>query len=120
MPGPTGEANTLRTYARAPILCMGPGQAAVDAQIAAVEALGGVAVPCIGTMDPAVLTTLTGFDGVIYWGEEPRAYAEALSLREGAILPLITALPDAAHVAHERHMCVDTTAAGGNAALLAG
>ena len=39
---------------------------------------------------------------------------------EGAILPLITAMPDRAHVAHERHLCVDTTAAGGNAALLAG
>ena len=40
--------------------------------------------------------------------------------RDGAIVPLITALPDQAHVAHERHLCVDTTAAGGNAALLAG
>ena len=29
-------------------------------------------------------------------------------------------LDDRAHVAHERHLCVDTTAAGGNAALLAG
>jgi RHH-type proline utilization regulon transcriptional repressor/proline dehydrogenase/delta 1-pyrroline-5-carboxylate dehydrogenase len=120
MPGPTGEANTLRTYARAPILCMGPGQAAVDAQIAAVEALGGVAVAVKGTIDPPALTTVSGFDGAIYWGDDPRAYAEALSLRDGAILPLITALPDAAHVVHERHMCVDTTAAGGNAALLAG
>jgi len=91
---------------------MGPGQAAVDAQIAAVEALGGVAVAVKGTIDPAALTTVSGFDGAIYWGDDPRAYAEALSLRDGAILPLITALPDAAHVAHERHMCVDTTAAG--------
>jgi RHH-type proline utilization regulon transcriptional repressor/proline dehydrogenase/delta 1-pyrroline-5-carboxylate dehydrogenase len=33
---------------------------------------------------------------------------------------LITTRPDLAHVAHERHLCVDTTAAGGNAALLAG
>jgi len=26
--------------------------------------------------------------------------------------------PDRAHVFHERHLCIDTTAAGGNAALL--
>ena len=38
----------------------------------------------------------------------------------GEIVQLITAMPDLAHVAHERHLCVDTTAAGGNAALLAG
>ncbi len=35
-------------------------------------------------------------------------------------MQLVTGLPDLAHVAHERHLCVDTTAAGGNAALLAG
>ena len=34
-------------------------------------------------------------------------------------MPLVTGMPDLAHVAHERHLCVDTTAAGGNAALLA-
>ena len=48
------------------------------------------------------------------------AYAQALAGRKGPTLPLITAMPDRAHVAHERHLCVDTTAAGGNAALLAG
>jgi RHH-type proline utilization regulon transcriptional repressor/proline dehydrogenase/delta 1-pyrroline-5-carboxylate dehydrogenase len=28
-------------------------------------------------------------------------------------------MPDLAHACHERHVCIDTTAAGGNAALLA-
>ena len=36
------------------------------------------------------------------------------------ILPLITGLPDTGHVMGERHVCVDTTASGGNAALLGG
>ena len=49
-----------------------------------------------------------------------RTYMRALATRKGPITPLITARPDLAHVAHERHLCVDTTAAGGNAALLAG
>jgi RHH-type proline utilization regulon transcriptional repressor/proline dehydrogenase/delta 1-pyrroline-5-carboxylate dehydrogenase len=43
-----------------------------------------------------------------------------LAKRTGAILPLITATPDLARVMGERHVCVDTTASGGNAALLAG
>ena len=42
----------------------------------------------------------------------------ALSKRDGAIMPLISGQPDVGHVLWERHLCVDTTAAGGNAALL--
>ena len=59
---------------------------------------------------------------MLWWGDaaQGRAYARSLAEREGEIVPLITAMPDLAHVAHERHLCVDTTAAGGNAALLAG
>jgi len=59
--------------------------------------------------------------GVIWWGDAAhgRAIAQALAQRDGPIVPLITDLPDAGHVLHDRHVCVDTTAAGGNAALLA-
>ncbi|SLN55897.1 Bifunctional protein PutA [Aquimixticola soesokkakensis] len=120
LPGPTGEANTLRLYVRGPILCMGPGAAAVAAQVAAVEALGGVAQAVDGALSPADLTALDGFDGALWWGGEARLFAQALAARNGPILPLITAMPDRGHVTHERHLCVDTTAAGGNAALLAG
>jgi signal transduction histidine kinase len=72
-------------------------------------------------LDPAALTALEGFSGVLWWGDAGtgRALARALAAREGPILPLITAMPDRGHVAHERHVCVDTTASGGNAALLA-
>jgi RHH-type proline utilization regulon transcriptional repressor/proline dehydrogenase/delta 1-pyrroline-5-carboxylate dehydrogenase len=72
-------------------------------------------------LTPDALATLGGFAGALYWGpaQEARALAAALAARTGAILPLVTALPDAAHVTLERHLCIDTTAAGGNAALLA-
>ncbi|SIS50275.1 bifunctional proline dehydrogenase/L-glutamate gamma-semialdehyde dehydrogenase PutA [Phaeovulum vinaykumarii] len=122
LPGPTGETNRLRLVSRAPLLCLGPGPAARAAQVAAVTALGGQAVPVCETLDPAALEQLAGFSGVIWWGDAARgrAFAQALSRRAGPIVPLITGAPDAAHVAHERHLCVDTTAAGGNAALLAG
>ncbi|TGN36886.1 hypothetical protein E4L95_23085, partial [Paracoccus liaowanqingii] len=60
--------------------------------------------------------------GVLWWGDEAtgRALAQSLAERPGPLVALITALPDRAHLCHERHLCVDTTAAGGNAALLAG
>ena len=58
---------------------------------------------------------------VLWWGDEAqgRAGARALAERDGEIVQLVTAMPDLAHIAHERHLCVDTTAAGGNATLLA-
>lgn len=120
LPGPTGEANTLIQTARAPILCLGPGPKAEAAQIAAVEALGGIAVGAGGMVPTKALADLAGFAGVMWWGDGARDYAQALAARSGPILPLITAMPDRAHVIHERHLCIDTTAAGGNAALLAG
>ena len=121
LPGPTGETNRLTHHARPPILCLGPGVEAARAQAAAVAALGGSAVTLTGSLPPEALTRLRDFGGAIWWGAEPeaRAYARALAARPGPILPLI-ATPDAAHVTLERHMCIDTTASGGNAALLAG
>lgn len=122
LPGPTGELNRLTLTTRPPLLCLGPGADAAEAQAAAIRAMGGAAVTVAGRLAPEALTTLSGFSAAVWWGdaEQGRAYARALAAREGAILPLITAAPDLAHVAHERHLCVDTTAAGGNAALLAG
>ncbi len=122
MPGPTGELNRLAAYQRAPLLCMGPGPEAEAAQVAAVEALGGQALAAGGVPEASVLESLSGISGAMWWGapDQARAYAQALAAREGAILPLVTGLPDRGHALHERHLCVDTTAAGGNAALLAG
>ncbi|MBO6674118.1 MAG: bifunctional proline dehydrogenase/L-glutamate gamma-semialdehyde dehydrogenase PutA [Rhizobiales bacterium] len=122
LPGPTGELNRLTTLPRAPLMCAGPGPEAVALQCAATVALGGQAVCINGVLDPMDLHDLPPFGGLIWWGEETaaRAYAEALSQRQGPIIPLITGHPDKAHACLERHLCVDTTAAGGNAALLAG
>ncbi|MFC3629464.1 bifunctional proline dehydrogenase/L-glutamate gamma-semialdehyde dehydrogenase PutA [Paracoccus angustae] len=122
MPGPTGELNRLTAHTRPPVLCLGPGAETVTAQVAAVAALGGDAVAADGPLPPEALTRLPAMAAVLWWGDEAegRAYAQALAAREGEIVQLVTGLPDLAHVAHERHLCVDTTAAGGNAALLAG
>lgn len=119
-PGPTGEANTLRIMQRGPILCMGPGIEAMQRQIEMVEELEGIAVGTHGTLNSEELVKLENIHGVIWWGEDSEAYAQALSNRTGPIIPLITDSPDLGHVAHERHLCIDTTAAGGNTRLLAG
>ncbi len=120
LPGPTGEDNTLTVLARGPLLCLGPGAEAARAQCDLVEALGGLAVDVEGDIPAQALIDLEGYSGVLFWGDDARPLARALASRPGPILPLITGHPDLGHVAHERHVCVDTTASGGNAALLAG
>ena len=119
MPGPTGESNRLSMTPRAPLLCLGPGRSAALAQAEAVRKLGGHAVEAPG-LPVEALATLQGFAGALWWGdaEQGRARAKVLAGRPGPILPLIAA-PDAGHVHLERHLCIDTTASGGNAQLLA-
>ena len=121
LPGPTGESNRLSLTPRGPILCLGPGAVAAAAQAQAIAALGGTALPATGSVPPDTLAKLTPLAGVIWWGDRAtgQQIETALSARPGRIIPLITGLPDAAHALHERHVCIDTTAAGGNAALLA-
>ncbi len=122
LPGPTGESNRLTIHQRPPLLCLGPGPDAAEAQAKAVKALGGRAVLATGRVAPETLTALEAVSGALWWGNDDtaRAYCLALSARSGPILPLITGHPDLGHVMGERHVCVDTTAAGGNAALLGG
>ncbi|MFD2739117.1 bifunctional proline dehydrogenase/L-glutamate gamma-semialdehyde dehydrogenase PutA [Sulfitobacter aestuarii] len=120
LPGPTGESNRLSTLPRAALLCMGPGEKTAAAQVRAVEALGGVALKAHGKIDPALLSDGPAYGGVLFWGDTTTAgeIDRALARRDGPIVPLIRGLPDVARVRAERHVCVDTTASGGNAALL--
>ena len=50
------------------------------------------------------------------WTRELRI---ALAKRDGAIIPLETQTISPDRYVVERHLCIDTTAAGGNASLLA-
>ncbi|MGY6547651.1 MAG: bifunctional proline dehydrogenase/L-glutamate gamma-semialdehyde dehydrogenase PutA [Roseinatronobacter sp.] len=117
MPGPTGESNRLHHLPRGLVLCLGPGQGAAEEQAHAVVDAGGVALAWPHALDPDALSALAGIAAVVWWGE-PGALQQALAARPGAILPLITERPDASWVLSERHLCVDTTASGGNAQLL--
>jgi RHH-type proline utilization regulon transcriptional repressor/proline dehydrogenase/delta 1-pyrroline-5-carboxylate dehydrogenase len=120
LPGPTGESNRLSTHARPPLLCLGPGPDAANRQAQSVRDQGGAVIIASGQIAPDALTDLPAISGILWWGdaETGRQMELALARRDGPIIPLIPGLPDAARVVSERHICVDTTAAGGNAALL--
>lgn len=119
LPGPTGESNQLFHYPKTAALCLGPGAQATKAQMAIVRGYGVAAVPL--AIDPAMLEHLTGFDAVLFWGQDDdkRAARRALAARDGAILPLLTGRNTQGLLAREEHVCIDTTASGGNAQLLA-
>ncbi len=122
LPGPTGESNRLTVSARPPLLCMGPGAQASAEQAREVISLGGTAITPSGMLELDKLETIEGIAGVLWWGDEAtaREIEKRLAKRDGPIIPLIPGKPDRARVLAERHVCVDTTASGGNADLLGG
>lgn len=141
LPGPTGEANTLSLSPRGRVLCLGPDADTLLAQT--IQALAaGNAVLAVAPGAPAALSALTGkglplaaidgrpdpvearslrVDVVAFSGtpEAARIVRKVIAERNGPIVPLVSEVLNPAAYAHERAVCVDTTAAGGNASLLA-
>ena len=116
MAGPTGESNQLSLHPRGTVLCLGPGEAAAREQAREAKAAGCAAVIAKGV---EAVTALPDIGAVAYWGPDTRAVARAIAQREGAIIPLISKPNTHALYSIERHLCIDTTASGGNANLLA-
>ncbi|WP_100638493.1 bifunctional proline dehydrogenase/L-glutamate gamma-semialdehyde dehydrogenase PutA [Marinobacter salexigens] len=142
LPGPTGELNRLTNHARGTVLCLGPDKEIALAQAAMALSQGNKVVviapgvedvvaraaqaelPIVGVdglLDPDVLASAGGFEAVVSCAEQAllRKYRQALAKRDGALLPLITEPTLDQRFVVERHLCVDTTAAGGNASLIA-
>jgi RHH-type proline utilization regulon transcriptional repressor/proline dehydrogenase/delta 1-pyrroline-5-carboxylate dehydrogenase len=129
MPGPTGESNRLSEFGRGLVLCLGPttGAAVEQARIATENGAAPLVV-CPGAeggidglLARDALTAVRGVDAVALWSQagDLRAARIALAAREGALIPLLTGPDMGPRCRLERHVCIDTTAAGGNAALLA-
>ncbi|MCR9123704.1 MAG: bifunctional proline dehydrogenase/L-glutamate gamma-semialdehyde dehydrogenase PutA [Phyllobacteriaceae bacterium] len=131
LPGPTGESNRWSTHPHGLVLCLGPSlddaheqarQAMATGCAALMVAQGAEGADTVnGVLDPDDLAKLDGFDAVAFWGEEAaaRAMRKVLAGRDGPIIPLVTARDITPWCLIERHVCIDTTAAGGNATLLA-
>ncbi len=132
MPGPTGESNQLALWPRGTVLCLGPTLADAIAQAGAARRMGcptitvvpGATGPgCIdGYVNRADLAQLQGVDVIALWSEDDdlRSARMALAARPGKIIPLVATEDLERYCMLERHTCIDTTAAGGNATLLAG
>jgi RHH-type proline utilization regulon transcriptional repressor/proline dehydrogenase/delta 1-pyrroline-5-carboxylate dehydrogenase len=119
LPGPTGESNVLHVSPRGTLLCLGPTEADISAQ----KVMAGQAgcVPLVASLDKDMLGVATTFDAVAWFGDDATlsTIRKTLAGRDGPILPVLTSTEDVARLQHERHVCIDTTAAGGNATLIA-
>ena len=138
LPGPTGESNRLVIFPKGLILCLGPAIRDARAQATSAQSVGcSTLIVCQGypdstpaeasfrsidaILDTSTLSDATGFAAVAYWGPPSTAkqIRAALAQRTGPLLPLITKNDLAQRCVSERHTCIDTTASGGNATLLA-
>ncbi|MFT5047057.1 MAG: RHH-type proline utilization regulon transcriptional repressor/proline dehydrogenase, partial [Porticoccaceae bacterium] len=142
LPGPTGESNRLSLHPKGTVLCLGPTAELAIAQ--AVQALAAgcpvvIIAPAVSTLaqplqeaglplavmdgiiDTDALKSLEGIASVAAAGsaEWTRPLRQALASRKGPIVPLETQDIAPSRYVIERHLCIDTTAAGGNASLLA-
>ena len=145
LPGPTGESNTLRLHPRGLIAVLGGAATGLSAVRAAQQAGNTVAwlvaasdeaearqaLPVAGlTLVPEValdaLIAHPALAGVAIAHADAalaRRVQRLLSARPGAILPLILSAADpsqAYRFSAEQTLTINTAAAGGNAALLAG
>lgn len=131
MRGPTGESNRWSTFAKGTILCLGPSASDARQQMDMLAKLGcnsvavapGVTGPntISGYLPRQSLTVLDGFAAVVLWAQKDDLISarEALAERQGALIQLIATSDLQALCVQERHICIDTTAAGGNTSLLA-
>ncbi len=118
LPGPTGESNIMHVSPRGAVLCLGPSAADQQAQAIMAATLGNTAI--LAELDFDTLAHADSFEAVAWFGDDAtlRAIRIALSARDGAIIPLLTSTEEGARLLVERHVCIDTTAAGGNASLM--
>jgi RHH-type transcriptional regulator, proline utilization regulon repressor / proline dehydrogenase / delta 1-pyrroline-5-carboxylate dehydrogenase len=116
LPGPTGEENSLELVSRGVMLCLGGDDPDdLQHQIAAVQAAG-----CDAVIDDDLTDVLKhDFDAVVLEGSRRESVAARLTQRDGPLIPLLSLSSDPERYFLERTLTVNTSAAGGNASLIA-
>ena len=142
MPGPTGETNQLSAHPRGTVLCLGPDRdTALTQALCAMAQQNTVVIVAEqgdalssqlqqqnfpvggldGSVDASILREIQKIDAVMSQADREtiKEIRIALSERDGKLIPLICEIDSPDRLIIERHLCIDTTAAGGNASLIA-
>ena len=138
LPGPTGEANSLRFDPRGRALCVAGGRGGLLNQLAAALATGnqailgqdqasllppGLPAAVLARTSVAADLAASGIDVALCESACCRDLLPLLAARDGALVPVVQtegSEPIALwRLVAERALCINTTAAGGNASLMA-
>ncbi|MDZ7822658.1 MAG: bifunctional proline dehydrogenase/L-glutamate gamma-semialdehyde dehydrogenase PutA [Ahrensia sp.] len=127
LPGPTGESNRYSAHPRGTVVCLGPmndvaqKQAVLAAKHGCAPIVLDAAMPtCLRELDglgdvSAVIVDLETADGYLI-----KSLRQNLAARSGPLVPILSGDDVERWLTLERHVCIDTTAAGGNTSLMAG
>ncbi len=135
LPGPTGETNRLHLRPRGRVACLGPDRRAVEAQVRAATRYGNVALvqtshaDALAAAEPGAVGQAVGDPlasdpaVVLFEGDDAATVAlrRQLAARQGPLVRVVRARNgsyDPLALVRERTLTVNTTASGGNAALL--
>ncbi|MEM7171041.1 MAG: bifunctional proline dehydrogenase/L-glutamate gamma-semialdehyde dehydrogenase PutA [Pseudomonadota bacterium] len=140
LPGPTGESNQFFLRPRGTLLCLGPDEASLLDQCVQALACGNKVLAVAPNAREALqsirfsglpLVMLDGqlgatgladlsVQGLAYRGAAARIaeLRAACAAKDGPIIPIITEAISPIAYCSERSICIDITAAGGNATLL--
>jgi RHH-type proline utilization regulon transcriptional repressor/proline dehydrogenase/delta 1-pyrroline-5-carboxylate dehydrogenase len=141
LPGPTGEANSLLLVPRGNVLCLGSDPAVLLSQVVQALAAGNSVLAVAPGARPALQPLLgkglplAAEDGevsdaqlrdlplavvtLVADAERQKVVRQVLAARAGPLVRFSPYAIEPLAYVHERSICVDTTAAGGNASLLA-
>ncbi|MEM8811921.1 MAG: bifunctional proline dehydrogenase/L-glutamate gamma-semialdehyde dehydrogenase PutA [Pseudomonadota bacterium] len=145
LPGPTGESNRLWLHPTGRVVVVGDSSEWVATKALAALALGNGVVAVLppdpaadglksilestelpiravcGDAAPETIAALDGIDAVVACLEPSvlRQLRVGFADRDGPIVALVVPGDPPVRLMRERHVCVDTTAAGGNASLMA-
>ncbi|WDZ96393.1 trifunctional transcriptional regulator/proline dehydrogenase/L-glutamate gamma-semialdehyde dehydrogenase [Herbaspirillum sp. WKF16] len=137
LPGPTGERNTLAFAARGLVLCVAGSVGALFNQLAAAFATGNSVLVDAATaafipagLPPQVRAAIRQaaqlerepLQAALVDSHLALEWRARLAAREGALVPMVVCSEDVViplwRLVAERALCVNTTAAGGNASLM--
>ncbi len=128
LPGPTGESNHWRFVPRDTVLVLENDAESASQLTRSLAALGCTitTMPLKDALDGSgqALQARLQQDSVAVVLADSQDPGELLHLRKqlaatnGPLLPLVNSVEDSSRFLLERHICIDTTAAGGNTSLL--
>lgn len=119
LPGPTGEANKYHLFAKKQVYCCGPGDQNAQRQEAMLKEAGFTDIIVVPNAKPEEISQAEGLNALMYWGEDTREFASALATKSGKIIQISSKETIGIELFEEQVICIDTTASGGNAELLA-